>query len=188
MPESSSVPPSHTSFTIRYSTKVNVILGPIGLRVAATTTEDIQIPHPSICETTALWDTGASASVITAATVSALGLVPISRVMVNHAGGSSEQNVYLVDVVLPNKLWVNAVRVTECADTTGHFGVLIGMDIIGLGDFAVSNFEGKTTVTFRVPSKKEIDFNPTPPQQNTNHALANARATGYLPPPRGRRR
>ena len=27
--------------------------------------------------------------------------------------------------------------------------VLIGMDIIGLGDFAVSNYRGKTTFTFR---------------------------------------
>lgn len=32
------------------------------------------------------------------------------------------------------------------------------MDVIGLGDFAVSNYRGKTTFTFRVPSLEEIDF------------------------------
>ncbi len=37
-------------------------------------------------------------------------------------------------------------------------GVLIGMDIIGLGDFAISNHGGKTVFTFRAPSSKVIDF------------------------------
>jgi hypothetical protein len=32
------------------------------------------------------------------------------------------------------------------------------MDIIGQGDFAVSNYGGKTVFTFRVPSKQMIDF------------------------------
>jgi hypothetical protein len=36
--------------------------------------------------------------------------------------------------------------------------VLIGMDIIGEGDFAVTHQDGKTTFSFRVPSLKTIDF------------------------------
>lgn len=36
--------------------------------------------------------------------------------------------------------------------------VLIGMDVIGFGDLAVSNYEGKTSFTFRVPSTKRLDF------------------------------
>ena len=36
--------------------------------------------------------------------------------------------------------------------------VLIGMDIIGSGDLAVTNFDDKTTLTFRVPSRECIDF------------------------------
>ena len=36
--------------------------------------------------------------------------------------------------------------------------VLIGMDIINLGDFAVSNVEGSTCFTFRMPSLEEFDF------------------------------
>jgi len=35
---------------------------------------------------------------------------------------------------------------------------LIGMDIITVGDFAVSNFNGKTTHSYRTPSAGEIDF------------------------------
>jgi len=36
--------------------------------------------------------------------------------------------------------------------------MLIGMDIIGIGDFAVSNYNNKTIFSFRYPSKHKIDF------------------------------
>jgi hypothetical protein len=36
--------------------------------------------------------------------------------------------------------------------------VLIGMDVIGSGDLAITNHNGKTTFTFRVPPCEEIDF------------------------------
>ncbi|MBI2623199.1 MAG: hypothetical protein HYW65_01315 [Candidatus Liptonbacteria bacterium] len=36
--------------------------------------------------------------------------------------------------------------------------LLIGMDIISMGDFAVTHADGKTTLSFRVPSMTEIDF------------------------------
>ena len=36
--------------------------------------------------------------------------------------------------------------------------VLIGMDLIGQGDFAITNFEGNTTLSFGMPSCIEIDF------------------------------
>ena len=36
--------------------------------------------------------------------------------------------------------------------------VVIGMDIITRGDFAVTNLDGKTTFSFRIPSLADIDF------------------------------
>ena len=36
--------------------------------------------------------------------------------------------------------------------------MLIGMNIINLGDFTVSNFQGKTTFTFRMPSESTTDY------------------------------
>ena len=36
--------------------------------------------------------------------------------------------------------------------------VLIGMDIISLGDFAVTNLNNKTWFTFRMPSVARLDF------------------------------
>ncbi len=35
---------------------------------------------------------------------------------------------------------------------------LIGMDILGAGDFAVTNHQGKTTFSFCCPSQRDIDF------------------------------
>ena len=75
----------------------------------------------------------------------------------NHAQGQSTVNTYLVNLYLPNNLVVPNVRVTECADTSS-FGVIIGMDIITNGDFSISNVSGKTIVTFRMPSIKEVDY------------------------------
>lgn len=36
--------------------------------------------------------------------------------------------------------------------------VLIGMDIIGAGDFALTSPKGKLQFTFRIPSQADIDF------------------------------
>ena len=36
--------------------------------------------------------------------------------------------------------------------------VLIGMDIISMGDFAVSNFDGKTQFSFRIPSQEHVEY------------------------------
>jgi len=49
------------------------------------------------------------------------------------------------------------LRVTE-GSIFGDSDVLIGMDIISLGDFAVTNFQEKTVFTFRIPSVERIDF------------------------------
>jgi len=44
--------------------------------------------------------------------------------------------------------------------------LLIGMDIINLGDFAITNAIGKTTFSFRIPSVQEIDFVPDAQENN----------------------
>jgi len=36
--------------------------------------------------------------------------------------------------------------------------MLVGMDVINSGDFIVSNFNGKTVFTFRMPSLMKFDF------------------------------
>ena len=39
-----------------------------------------------------------------------------------------------------------------------EYDVVIGMDVICKGDLAVTNKDGRTTFSFRIPSEVEIDF------------------------------
>jgi predicted aspartyl protease len=105
----------------------------------------------------AIWDTGATASLITKKVVEEFGLKPIGVTKVNHAGGESTTNIYLIDIWLPNKVVMKQVHVTE-GILNGNFEILIGMDIICKGDFAVTNKDGKTCFSYRFPSVECIDF------------------------------
>jgi len=61
-------------------------------------------------------------------------------------------------MLLPNNVGVSQLRVTQ--GIINGADVLIGMDVITKGDFALSNFQGKTTFCFRIPSVERIDFDP----------------------------
>lgn len=112
--------------------------------------------HPEINSFVGLWDTGATGSVITRKVVDQLDLKPTSKAKIYHANGEAVVDVYYVNIFLPNQVGFSFIKVTE-GKLTGA-DVLIGMDIISKGDFAISNFNEKTTFTFRVPSLGEIDF------------------------------
>ena len=107
----------------------------------------------------AVWDTGATATVITEKVVSECGLKESGKTELHGVHGSEATPTYLVDVFLPNKVRVVEVTVAK-APLTGDSDILVGMDIIGTGDFAVSSYKGKTSFSFRIPSMEQIDFLP----------------------------
>lgn len=115
-------------------------------------------PLPSYYETKGLWDTGATNSFVTKDTVAALGLISVGETDVNHAAGSSRVKTYMVNISLPNNVQVVGVRVAECESAPNDFGVIIGMDIITQGDFAVTNVNGASVVSYRMPSVSIIDY------------------------------
>jgi hypothetical protein len=106
---------------------------------------------------TALYDTGATHSAITPKVVADLKLPSIGAMNVGVGGGTLPTTGHLVNVGLPNAVMFGMVRVASMVLHRG-IDVLIGMDILGLGDFAVTHHQGKTTFSFRVPSRHEIDF------------------------------
>lgn len=112
--------------------------------------------HPKVEQVTGLWDTGATGTVISQKCAKKLGLKPISKAKVFHANGESIVNVYAINLFLPNQVAFQFIKVTE--GVLNGTDLLIGMDIISRGDFAVTNFGGKTTFSFRVPSTQKIDF------------------------------
>jgi hypothetical protein len=105
----------------------------------------------------AIWDTGATGSVITQKVVDALQISPIGLTMVGGVNSSQLSQEYLVNFVLPSQVGIRAVRVT-LGQLPGGLEALIGMDIINLGDLHISNVGGNTVMSFRVPSLEVIDF------------------------------
>ena len=111
--------------------------------------------------TNGIWDTGATNSVITKKAAQKLKLPIREFTDVRGVGGLiTDVPVYLVDIRLNNENIVVRARVTECEELSvdGQIDMLIGMNIIRQGDFAISNYGGKTTMTFRVPSLCSIDY------------------------------
>ena len=67
---------------------------------------------------------------------------------------------YLVKITLNNENITLVSRVTECEELSAEqdTGMLVGMNIIRLGDICITNFDGKTVMTFRVPSLETINY------------------------------
>ena len=113
-------------------------------------------PQPKASDFTAIWDTGATASVITQAVVDACGLQPTGMVQVRGVHGVAQSETFLVNIYLPNLVVFPGLRVTR-GELAGA-DILIGMDVINRGDFAVTNLGGRTMFSFRYPSLAHIDF------------------------------
>lgn len=142
------------AFTFRHNRLTAELMTPCGVGAAQLSSEPLSVA--GFIQYNALWDTGATASVISSEVVLQLGLAPISQCKTYHAQGESIVNVYLVDLILPNKLRVKDVRVTE--GRLNGFGLLIGMDIINLGDFALTHKNQQTVFSFQIPATHEYDF------------------------------
>lgn len=143
-------------FTTVCPKKVNVLINEVSLTAAySPPTSSKNIVYKKFF---AIWDTGATNTVISEKVVKDCGLKPVGMTKVRQADGTAEDvNDYLVNVRLPNAVEIYNIRVTE-GKLRGQANVLIGMDIINKGDFAVTNYNGKTVFSFRIPSIERIDF------------------------------
>jgi predicted aspartyl protease len=113
----------------------------------------------------AIWDTGATATVITQKVIDKCGLKAISLTEVLTANGKARSEVYLVGIALPNQVGFGSVPATR--GTIGEdIDVLIGMDIITMGDMAITNHGGKTMFSFRCPSSQHVRFDTAPNPSN----------------------
>ncbi|MGO9093945.1 MAG: SEC-C metal-binding domain-containing protein [Bryobacteraceae bacterium] len=105
----------------------------------------------------ALYDTGATHSSISPKVVADMQLASIGNTNVGVGGGTLTTTSHVVNIGLPNRVMFTMMRVAKIP-LHGHIDVIIGMDILGLGDFAVTSNQGRTTFSFCCPSRREIDF------------------------------
>ena len=154
------------SFTSKYSGLSTVLINDVFISKSFDPlSEKVNSKNYNINSYKAIWDTGATGTVITQNVVDKCALSPTGVVEVHTAAGKTRTNSYLVNVWLPNRIIIPNVKAT-LGELPGNVEVLIGMDIIGQGDFAVTNKGGKTVFSFRFPSVECIDFvkNPFKPK------------------------
>ena len=120
--------------------------------------QEIKQKHEYKC----VWDTGAMDTCITPRIVQELGLVPTGRRQFQGVGAAGQEGIvhdaytYLVNLYFPHRVIIHGVTVSDAEP--GGCDVLLGMDVIRVGDLAISNFKGQTAFTFRTPSIEKIDF------------------------------
>ena len=123
-----------------------------------------RVIHPddpdNFLDVKALWDTGASHTSITKRVVQHLGLVATGSIKTIHVGGKDDALVYRADLRLPggnvreHSATVTSLHVSDMRDRDpGDFDLIIGMNIIMQGDFALTGGMGSwRKMTFRSPS------------------------------------
>lgn len=146
---------NYSAFTTAYSGRSNRLINEAFIKA---NNEEM---HTS----SAQWDTGATKTCISQAVIDRLGLIPVGQTMVKTPSGERMLSMYVVDILLRNNVIVSDVLVIGSEIGNQGIDLLIGMDIIGLGDFAVTNLNGITQFTFRLPSVESIDFVKQPLKQ-----------------------
>ena len=143
-------------FTMRYGQLVGELITEAALSASWDAGSEDSVPDMYGCN--ALWDTGATMSAISQRVADSLQLTPEGRITSSLAHGKAEDlPVYYVNIRLPNAVLLTGISVVGM-DLPG-IDLLIGMDVIGQGDLAISNWQGQTTLSFRMPSIASLDFN-----------------------------
>jgi len=153
------MPPKSQSFTLASAKGLlNVLQTTCGISQAFDP-NNINNPNLLLVGFNAIWDTGATGSVINQRVVDACKLQATGMKQVHGVNSTSMCEVYLVNIILPNNVGFVNVHVTkgELPGSTG-IDVLIGMDIITGGDFSITNKNNKTVFSFRCPSMIHTDF------------------------------
>lgn len=91
-------------FSASYPRRARVLSSPVLIAKAFDPRTISTDQHPEHTPYQAIWDTGATNSVISSAVVTALGLQPIGVVDVCHGGGKDRRFQYIVNIGLPNKV------------------------------------------------------------------------------------
>jgi predicted aspartyl protease len=145
------------AFTIKANGLISRIRTPVSIRQSFDYCQTFNLRSDQV-DVAALWDTGASLSSISQGLAAKLGLSKVDRETVAGFGGYQVANIDIVDILLPNQVVIPNVRVAEFFDN-GKFDVIVGMDIITLGDFSITNHGGLSVVSFRMPpGNKHTDY------------------------------
>jgi hypothetical protein len=106
----------------------------------------------------ALWDTGATQSCISDRLANELNLEMIGFVEISSAIGVHNVPTFYANLVLPSRLVFHDLELIQFNYTEDDCDLIFGMDIMTQGDLAMTNLEGRTVFSFRIPSLHTLDF------------------------------
>ena len=95
-----------------------------------------------------MWDTDSQYAFLSSQIIEALQLKPNGVAGVSGIGGNSNANVYVVHVVLPSGDAV--VNVEALGGDYSDYDVIIGMDIIMLGEFHFDRVNNRSVFSFNI--------------------------------------
>lgn len=114
----------------------------------------------------ALWDTGATKTCIPQLVVTQLGLIPIGEGLISSASQTDKTSKFIIDILLPSSIRIEKIEVYGMINKDIEH-LLIGMDIITLGDFLITNNNNQTVLNFGLPSLLETSFSQNAEKQVT---------------------
>ena len=133
-----------SAFQTEFCDVIRAIVTDIGLTVGMSGS----VAEVVTCR--ALGDTGAIYSVISRPLAERLGLLPINTERAYTAQEVYEAFIYRPDVMLPNNVVMKGLHIGD--GEFQDYDFLIGMDVISLGDFHLTN-DGKTVFKCAIPSE-----------------------------------
>ena len=123
--------------------------------ITISSPEDFKNENGIIC--TGIWDTGSEGCLISPELAKQLKLILISYKIVVGVNSEDLSPEYLVNIFLPNGDLFEGIS-TLVGSNIAEDEFVIGMSIINKGDFAITNVNNKTTMSFRSPSVARINF------------------------------
>lgn len=144
------------AYTALYERNARVLTAECGMSQPFDSELEPLSEKPSMYKFSAIWDTGSECTTISRTAAQDLDLKPIGEIEAHHSGGHSIANIYLVNILLPNGIEYQGLRVMD-----GNFDdtdILLGMDVISQCDFAITHPQEQTKLSFQIPSVENIEF------------------------------
>jgi hypothetical protein len=140
----------YRGFTALYNEPVGKLITPVNIQPILTTNKALRDTPVKI---DAFWDTGAAVTCIKPALWNRLELCAFDlddSSVLTGVGGSVVAPYTLLHILLAPNFRLRFCQVYTL-DFPGDADLLIGMDIIMLGDFVVCNADGKASFSFAMP-------------------------------------
>ena len=106
----------------------------------------------------AQWDTGAEISCVSRRLIRSIQPKPQGCSVVAGVSGETTSFDFVVDIMLAPEFHIRNVEVCSALLARDDIDLIIGMDIISMGDLAISNYDGRPTLSFRIPSLERTDY------------------------------